>query len=77
MMMMKPHAEDAFNALNQKGNVNADGSVDLVAQKVLIAFVCIYIAAFASTWGPIPWCVDAEVFPSRLRGKGMSLSAAS
>jgi MFS transporter, SP family, sugar:H+ symporter len=26
-------------------------------QKVLIAFVCIYIAFFASTWGPIAWLV--------------------
>lgn len=60
-----------------KGNVAADGSVDIAAQRVLIAMVCIYIACFASTWGPIPWCVNAEVFPSRLRAKGMSLSVAS
>ncbi|KAJ9096824.1 hypothetical protein QFC21_005095 [Naganishia friedmannii] len=38
-----------------QGGENADGSVNLTAQRVLIAFVCIYIAAFASTWGPIPW----------------------
>jgi sugar porter (SP) family MFS transporter len=55
----------------------AVGSDNLAAQRVLIAFVCIYIAFFASTWGPIPWCVCAEVFPSRLRAKGMSLSVAS
>jgi SP family sugar:H+ symporter-like MFS transporter len=61
----------------QKGDVGADGSVNLVAQRVLIAFVCVYIAFFASTFGPIPWCVCAEVFPSRLRAKGMSLSIAS
>ena len=50
---------------------------DLAAQRVLIAFVCIYIAFFASTWGPIAWTVCGEIFPSRLRAKGMSLSAAS
>ena len=30
-------------------------------QKVLIAFVCIYIAFFASTWGPIAWLVKSEL----------------
>lgn len=38
------------------GDVAADGSVNLAAQRVLIAMVCIYIAFFASTWGPIAWC---------------------
>lgn len=41
-----------------RGGVAADGTVeDPAAQKSLIAFVCIYIAAFASTWGPIAWYV--------------------
>jgi MFS family permease len=28
---------------------------NVAGQKTLIAFVCIYIAFFASTWGPIAW----------------------
>ncbi|KDR80674.1 hypothetical protein GALMADRAFT_241049 [Galerina marginata CBS 339.88] len=50
---------------------------NLAGQKVLIAFVCFYIAFFASTWGPIAWVVCGEIFPLQLRAKGMSLSAAS
>ena len=46
-------------------------------QKVLIAFVCIYIAFFASTWGPITWVVTGEIFPLNIRAKAMSLSIAS
>ncbi|KAK7056352.1 Plasma membrane low glucose sensor [Paramarasmius palmivorus] len=46
-------------------------------QKVLIAFVCIYIALFASTWGPIAWVVTGEIFPLQIRAKAMSLSVAS
>ena len=30
-------------------------------QKALVALVCIYIAAFAATWGPIAWVVVAVV----------------
>ncbi|CCA68995.1 probable monosaccharide transporter [Serendipita indica DSM 11827] len=46
-------------------------------QKVLVAFVCIYIAFFASTWGPVAWVVTSEIFPLAIRAKGMSMSTAS
>lgn len=53
-------------------------SVDNQAgQKVLVAFVCIYIAFFASTWGPIGWVLPSEIFPLAIRAKAMSLSTAS
>lgn len=53
-------------------------SVDnLAGQRVLIAFVCIYIAFFASTWGPIAWVITGELFPLNVRAKAMSLSVAS
>ncbi|KAL0961554.1 hypothetical protein HGRIS_006493 [Hohenbuehelia grisea] len=50
---------------------------NLAGQQVLIAFVCIYIAFFASTWGPIAWVVTGEIFPLQVRAKAMSLSVAS
>ncbi|KAI0065599.1 MFS monosaccharide transporter [Artomyces pyxidatus] len=46
-------------------------------QKALVAFVCIYIAFFASTWGPIAWVVTGEIFPLNVRAKAMSMSVAS
>ena len=46
-------------------------------QKSLIAFVCIYIAFFASTWGPVAWVITSEIFPLNIRAKAMSLSTAS
>ena len=51
-----------------RGGVAADGTVeDPAAQKSLIAFVCIYIAAFASTWGPIAWYVSLHWYNSTYR----------
>jgi sugar porter (SP) family MFS transporter len=50
---------------------------NIAGQKVLIAFVCIYIAFFASTWGPVAWVITGEIFPLNIRAKGMSLSTAS
>ena len=46
-------------------------------QQALIALVCIYIAAFASTWGPIAWVIVGEIFPLNVRAKAISLSVAS
>jgi len=50
---------------------------NLPAQRALIAFICIYIAFFAATWGPIAWIVTGEIFPLNVRAKAMSMSIAS
>ncbi|CAD6884341.1 unnamed protein product [Tilletia controversa] len=47
------------------------------AGKSLVAFVCLYIAAFASTWGPAAWVVCGEIFPLAIRAKALSLCVAS
>ncbi|POY74762.1 hypothetical protein BMF94_2238 [Rhodotorula taiwanensis] len=50
---------------------------NVTAQKALIAFVCIFIAFFAATWGPIAWVVTGEIYPTSTRAKQMSMSTAS
>ncbi len=52
-------------------------STDMAGQSVLIAFVCIYIVFFASSWGPVPWVVTGEIYPLSVRAKAMSMSTAS
>lgn len=47
------------------------------ATSAMIAFICIYIFFFASTWGPGAWVVIGEVFPLPIRSRGVALSAAS
>ncbi|TCD71863.1 hypothetical protein EIP91_003206 [Steccherinum ochraceum] len=60
------------------GIVGVTISVDNTAgHKALIALICLYIAGFASTWGPIAWVVIGEIFPLAIRAKAMSLSVAS
>lgn len=43
----------------------------------LIVFACLFILGFATTWGPMIWTIQAELFPSRYRAKGMALSTSS
>ena len=54
----------------------ADGK-NTTAIKAEIAFICIYIFFFASTWGPGAWVVIGEVFPLPIRSRGVALSTAS
>ncbi|KAJ5926223.1 hypothetical protein N7516_007996 [Penicillium verrucosum] len=48
-----------------------------VSNKVLIAFVCIYIFFFASSWGPVAWVVTGELFPLKARAKCLSITTAT
>lgn len=50
---------------------------NIPAQKASIAFVCIYIFFFASTWGPIAWVVTGEIFPLKVRAKSLSFTTAT
>ena len=41
---------------------------------LLLLFILGFIACFASSLGPIPWVIIAEIFPNKLRGLAMSIS---
>ena len=53
------------------------GTTDLSAQQAAIAFVCIYIFFFASSWGPVAWVVTGELFPLKVRAKCLSMTTAT
>lgn len=41
---------------------------------LLLTFVLLYIACFASSLGPVVWVVISEIFPTRIRGRAMSIA---
>ncbi|KAF2257718.1 high affinity glucose transporter RGT2 [Lojkania enalia] len=47
------------------------------AVRAMIAFICLNIASFATTWGPAAWIVIGEIFPLTIRSRGVGLSTAS
>lgn len=49
----------------------------LVANKVMIAFICLFIASFSATWGGAVWVISAELYPLGLRSKCTAICAAS
>jgi len=63
---------------NHTHTVNGSSVADNVsAVNAQIAFICIYIFFFASTWGPGAWVVTGEIFPISIRSRGIALSTAS
>jgi SP family sugar:H+ symporter-like MFS transporter len=47
------------------------------AGSVLIVFTCLFIVAFATTWGPLVWAIVGELYPARYRAPCMALATAS
>ncbi|KAF7370087.1 hypothetical protein MSAN_00638700 [Mycena sanguinolenta] len=39
--------------------------------------MCMYLFFFGATWGPVPCLLSAELYPLRMRARGMSIATAS
>jgi SP family xylose:H+ symportor-like MFS transporter len=42
-----------------------------------LAAVCVYLAGFAISFGPIVWIMLTEIYPAQIRGQAMSIAVAS
>lgn len=42
-----------------------------------VAFILAYMFFFGLTWGPVPWSMPAEIFPSTVRAKGVAMATIS
>ena len=47
------------------------------AGTAMIVFACLFIVFYATTWGPIVWCIVGELFPSQYRARSMALVTSS
>lgn len=72
--LMGVHGYTSFNSTT--GTVE----VTIPSQRVsytIIMLVYIFVAAFASSWGPTTWLYCTEIFPLSMRAKGTSLTTAA
>ena len=40
----------------------------------LVFFICVYVAGFAWSWGPLGWLVRSEIFPLEVRSAAQSVN---
>ncbi|KAK9156219.1 hypothetical protein Sjap_003699 [Stephania japonica] len=41
----------------------------------IVALICVYVAGFAWSWGPLGWLVPSEIFPLEIRSTGLGINA--
>lgn len=50
---------------------------DTRATYCILALLCLFVACFALSWGPIGWIYPAEIYPQLIRAKAMGVTTAS
>ncbi|XP_028802477.1 hexose carrier protein HEX6-like [Neltuma alba] len=43
---------------------------------LVLVMICIYVAGFGWSWGPLGWLVPSEIFPLEIRSAGQSITVA-
>ena len=58
------------------GSAASGGGTENMASVFLLVGLVVFIASFAFSLGPVVWTVINEIFPSRIRGRGVALATA-
>ncbi|KAI0133454.1 high-affinity glucose transporter [Xylariales sp. AK1849] len=86
LMMLWLFISGALQAVYGRANDHPDKSNEAItwivvgnrpASSAIVACSYLFVATFATTWGPTSWTYPAEIFPSKVRAKAVSLSTAS
>ncbi|XP_011070452.1 sugar transport protein 10-like [Sesamum indicum] len=54
--------------------VSGNGTFSKGLGNLALALICIYVAAFAWSWGPLGWLVPSEIHPMEIRSAGQSIN---
>ena len=60
--------------LGVKFGLQGTGSIDKVWAIVVVVVICVYVSAFAWSWGPLGWLVPSEIFPLEIRSAGQAIN---
>ncbi|XP_058100015.1 sugar transport protein MST6-like [Magnolia sinica] len=60
--------------LGMKFGVSGTGTLTKADSNWVLAMICIYVAAFAWSWGPLGWLVPSEIFSLEIRSAGQAIT---
>ncbi|CAN6453352.1 unnamed protein product [Victoria cruziana] len=63
--------------LGMKFGLSGAGSLTKSEANLVVFFICVYVAAFAWSWGPLGWLVPSEIFPLEIRSAGQSINVST
>ncbi|XP_065627098.1 hexose carrier protein HEX6 [Quercus suber] len=52
------------------------GGLDKRSAYLVLVLICVYVAGFGWSWGPLGWLVPSEIFPLEIRSAGQSITVA-
>ncbi|KAL6839106.1 hypothetical protein ACP4OV_031160 [Aristida adscensionis] len=58
-------------------HVRADGAPTVGWSVATVVLICVYVASFAWSWGPLGWLIPSETFPLETRTAGFSIAVSS
>lgn len=73
-VVMKTAGNPVYDELTKKTNFDFASEA---ASRVVIAFVYVYVAAFAITWACVAWVYPPEIFSMSMRGRATSMTTAT
>jgi len=44
------------------------------ASTAMVAMIYLFVIGYSASWGPVPWVLVSEIFPTRLRAYGVGLA---
>lgn len=47
------------------------------ASIAMVVMIYLYVIGYSMSWGPVPWVLASEIFPTRLRAYGVGLAAST
>ncbi|RWW05610.1 hypothetical protein GW17_00031101 [Ensete ventricosum] len=57
-----------------KLGTSGEGHFSKTYAAFMVFFICVYVAGFAWSWGPLGWLVPSEIFPLEIRSAGQSIN---
>ena len=62
-------------AIAMKFGVNGNpGAISKEYAYTVVTAICVYVAGFAWSWGPLGWLVPSEIFPLEVRSAAQSVN---
>ncbi|KAL2502587.1 Sugar transport protein 7 [Forsythia ovata] len=56
--------------------LSSDGGLSKSFSILVVVIICLFVAAFGWSWGPLGWTVPSEIFPLETRSAGQSITVA-
>ena len=70
------HVKQVIVAIILGVKFSGDEKLSKSFSTLVVVVICLFVAAFGWSWGPLGWTVPSEIFPLETRSAGHSITVA-